>query len=52
MEAMRLNPLPFVFAPGVVLAGWLAAGGPGALLALLAWSAIVSAGTFVAWLRH
>jgi hypothetical protein len=51
-DAMRINPLPFVFAPGVVLAGYLVAGGHGALLAALAWTAIVTAGTLCAWLMH
>jgi hypothetical protein len=49
---MRINPLPFVFAPGVVRAGYLVAGGHGALLAALAWTGIVAAGTLCAWLLH
>jgi hypothetical protein len=49
---MHINPLPFVFAPGVALAGYFVAGGQGALLAALAWTAIVAAGTLCAWLRH
>jgi len=49
---MHINPLPFVFAPGVALAGYLLAGGYGALLATLCWTAIVAVGTLCAWLRH
>jgi len=49
---MRINPLPFVFAPGVALAGYLIAGGHGALLAAFAWTAIVTAGTLCVWLLH
>ena len=51
-DAMRINPLPFVFAPGLALAGYLVAGGHGALLAAFVWTAIVTAGTLCAWLLH
>lgn len=49
---MRINPLPFVFAPGVALAGFLVAGADGALLATLVWTAIVALGTLCAWWLH
>jgi hypothetical protein len=49
---MRLNPLPFVFAPGVGVMGYLADGWPGAGYALLGWSAIVIAGTALHSWRH
>jgi hypothetical protein len=49
---MRINLLPFVFAPGVALAGYLVAGGHGALLATLCWTAIVALGTLCVWWRH
>ena len=40
---MRFNPLPFVFAPGVGLAGYLIGGVIGAQSALAAWILIVGA---------
>jgi hypothetical protein len=50
---MRINPLPFVFAPGVALAGYLLGGAHGCWIALLAWSAIVAVGTLCAFFwRH
>lgn len=49
---MRINPLPFLFAPGAALGGYLAGGGHGAWLALLAWTMLVALATFAAWWRH
>jgi hypothetical protein len=48
--AMRINPLPFIFAPGVALGGYLVDGLHGTWVALLGWSAIVLAGTLCAYL--
>ena len=49
---MRVNPLPFVFAPGVALAGALVAGARGMWVALFAWTLLVALATFTAWLRR
>jgi hypothetical protein len=49
---MHLNPLPFVFAPGVLLAGYLLGGAHGTVLAGLLWTVIVSAATLCAFLRR
>jgi hypothetical protein len=44
-EVIRLNPIPWLFAPGVALGGWLLDGAPGAARALGGWAAIVAAAT-------
>ena len=49
---MRFNPLPFVFAPGVVLAGLLLGGLRGTLIATAVWAAIVAIATLCAYLRR
>ena len=46
---MRLNPLPFVFAPGVALAGVVVDGWRGAQIATLVWTAIVALATLAAF---
>jgi hypothetical protein len=46
-EVIRLNPIPWLFAPGIALAGWLFDGVPGAARALGIWIAIVALAT--AW---
>jgi hypothetical protein len=46
-EVIRLNPIPWLFAPGIALAGWLFDGAPGAARALAIWIAIVALAT--AW---
>ncbi|WP_280156290.1 hypothetical protein [Piscinibacter sp. XHJ-5] len=49
---IRLNPLPWLFAPGIALAGWLIDGAPGAVKALVGWVLIVSAATLWVILRR
>lgn len=44
-EVIRLNPIPWLFAPGIALAGYLLDGPSGAVTALGAWTSIVSVGT-------
>lgn len=46
-EVIRLNPIPWLFAPGIALGGWLFDGVPGAVQALGGWIAIVAMAT--AW---
>jgi hypothetical protein len=49
---IRLNPVPWLFAPGVALAGWVMVGMSGAGKALAAWVAIVTAATVWVILRR
>jgi hypothetical protein len=49
---IRLNPVPWLFAPGVALAGWFMDGMSGAGKALAAWVAIVTAATVWVILRR
>ena len=44
-QVIRLNPVPWLFAPGIALAGWLIDGASGAAKALAGWVAIVIAAT-------
>ena len=44
-QVIRLNPIPWLFAPGVAFTGYLFGGLPGAAKALAAWIAIVLAAT-------
>lgn len=44
-EVIRLNPIPWLFAPGIALAGYLLDGPFGVVKALGAWTGIVSAAT-------
>lgn len=44
-HVIRLNPLPWLFAPGAALAGFLLDGPPGAVRALGLWTAVVAAAT-------
>jgi hypothetical protein len=44
---IRLNPIPWILAPGIGLAGWLLGGASGAAQALGGWAAVVTAAT--AW---
>jgi hypothetical protein len=44
---MNFNPLPFLFLPGTVLAGYLLCATPGVTLALAAWALLVAGAT--AW---
>jgi hypothetical protein len=48
---MRFNPLPFVFAPGIGLAGYLLGGLPGAQNALAAWALVIGASSVWTLLR-
>ena len=41
--AMRFNPLPFVFAPGIGVVGYVLGGVGGAQSALAAWLLLISA---------
>lgn len=51
-KVIRLNPVPWLFAPGVALAGWFIDGMSGAGKALAAWVAIVTAATLWVILRR
>ena len=42
---IRLNPIPWLFAPGIALAGYLFDGPPGAAKAVGAWVGVVGAAT-------
>jgi hypothetical protein len=44
-EVIRLNPIPWLFAPGIALGGWFYDGVSGAVQALALWAAVVSAAT-------
>jgi len=44
-EVIRLNPIPWLFAPGIALAGYLVDGFSGAVKALVGWVVIVTAAT-------
>jgi hypothetical protein len=44
-EVIRLNPIPWLFAPGIALAGYLLDGPAGAAKALGGWTGVVSAAT-------
>ena len=44
-EVIRFNPVPWLFAPGIALGGWMLDGIPGAARALGGWAAIVAAAT-------
>ena len=46
-RGMRLNPLPFVPAPGVAVWGYVLGGGNGTMLALGCWAATVSTATLI-----
>lgn len=52
MTAMTLNPLPFVFAPGLAAVGYVFGGVAGAVAALLAWGVIVVMATACALLMR
>ena len=49
---MRINPLPFIFAPGAALAGYVVNGAHGAWLGGLAWTVIVALATLSAFVRR
>jgi hypothetical protein len=51
-EVIRLNPIPWLFAPGIAFAGWFIDGTSGAAKALAAWVAIVAAATIWVILRR
>ena len=42
---VRLNPIPWLFSPGVALAGWYFGDAQGAVQALAGWAAIVTGAT-------
>ena len=42
---IRLNPIPWLFAPGIALVGWLYDGPTGAAQALAGWAGLVTAAT-------
>ena len=49
---IRLNPIPWLFAPGIALAGYVIDGRSGAAQALAGWTAIVAAATVWVILRR
>lgn len=49
---MRLNPVPFVFAPGAILTGYLVSGGAGVLVGLGLWGGVVAGATYASYRRH
>ena len=51
-QVIRLNPVPWLFAPGIALAGWFIDGTSGAVKALVGWTAIVTAATIWVILRR
>ena len=51
-EVVRLNPIPWLFAPGIALGGYLLGGVPGALNALATWLTIVTAATIWVVIRR
>jgi hypothetical protein len=51
-EVIRLNPIPWLFAPGIGLAGWFYDGASGAAGALAGWAAVVAAATVWVVLRR
>jgi hypothetical protein len=42
---IRFNPIPWLFSPGIALAGYLLDGPSGAAQAVAAWAGVVSAAT-------
>ena len=44
-EVIRLNPIPWLFAPGVAMGGWFYDGATAAVQALAGWAAVVIAAT-------
>lgn len=44
---MRINPVPFLFAPGAALLGYWVSGGHGAAIGLSAWGALVGTATYI-----
>ena len=51
-EVIRLNPIPWLFAPGIALAGWFIDGASGVAQALAGWAALVTAATVWVILRR
>jgi hypothetical protein len=51
-HVVRVNPIPWLFAPGIALAGYLVGGVRGAVQALVGWAAIVTAATVWVILRR
>jgi hypothetical protein len=49
---MKPNAVPFLFLPGVALIGSIAGGWEGLAWAVVAWMAVVGAGTLVHLVRH
>jgi hypothetical protein len=49
---MRINPVPFLFAPGAAVAGYLVAEWRGALIGTIIWTALVALATFIAFLAR
>ena len=49
---MKLNPVPFLFLPGVALAGYLVGGESGLAWAVALWCAAVVMGTMTKLLRR
>jgi len=51
-HVVRVNPIPWLFAPGIALAGYLVGGVRGAVQALAGWAVIVTAATVWVVLRR
>ncbi|HEV7913969.1 MAG TPA: hypothetical protein VGP22_09390 [Albitalea sp.] len=51
-QVIRINPIPWLFAPGIALGGWLVEGVHGAATALIGWATIVAAATMWVVLRR
>jgi hypothetical protein len=51
-QVIRLNPIPWLFAPGIALAGYAIDGTSGAARALAGWAALVTAATVWVILRR
>ena len=52
MVRMKVNAVPFLFLPGLVLAGYLAGQWSGVAWALMVWCAAVAIGTAAHLMRH
>jgi hypothetical protein len=44
-DVIRLNPIPWLLAPGIALGGYFVEGADGAAAALIGWATIVGAAT-------
>jgi len=49
---VRINPVPFVLAPGIIGIGFALAGAAGAATAAGGWAAVVAVATAIAAISH